>query len=122
MVAIGTRVMLGQSLAEQGYQGGLWPTQNLVGIKSPVFSMAKLVGVDWHLGPEMKSTGEVMGIDRDFPNALSKALLAANLNLERGMGVLLSIADQHKAQAVPLVRELDEARVPPSMPPRAPPR
>ena len=109
VTAIATRVMLGQSLAEQGYQGGLWPTQNLVGIKAPVFSMAKLVGVDWHLGPEMKSTGEVMGIDRDFPNALSKALLAANLNLERGMGILLSVADQHKAEAVPLIRELDEA-------------
>ena len=109
VAAIATRVMLGQSLAEQGYPSGLWPAKNLVGIKAPVFSMAKLVGVDWHLGPEMKSTGEVMGIDRDFPNALSKALLAANLNLEKGMGILLSIADQHKAQAVPLVRELDEA-------------
>jgi len=74
-----------------------------------VFSMVKLVGVDWHLGPEMKSTGEVMGIDRDFPKALAKALLAANLNLEKGMGILLSIADQHKAEAVPLVHELNEA-------------
>ena len=109
VAGIATRVMLGQTLAEQGYQGGVWPTQNLVGIKAPVFSMAKLVGVDWHLGPEMKSTGEVMGIDWDFPNALSKALLAANLNLEKGMGVLLSIADQHKAEAVPLIRELEEA-------------
>jgi carbamoyl-phosphate synthase large subunit len=107
--AIATRVMLGQSLAHQGYPGGLWPAQKLVGVKAPVFSMAKLVGVDWHLGPEMKSTGEVMGIDRDFPSALTKALLAANLNLERGMGVLLSIADQHKAEAVPLVRELHQA-------------
>ena len=109
VAAIATRVMLGQSLAEQGYPGGLWPTQNLVGIKAPVFSMAKLVGVDWHLGPEMKSTGEVMGVDRDFSKALSKALLAANLNLETGMGILLSIADQHKAEAVALVRELDRA-------------
>ena len=109
VVGIATRVMLGRSLEEQGYQGGLWPTQNLVAIKAPVFSMVKLVGVDWHLGPEMKSTGEVMGIDRDFPNALTKALMAAGLNLERGMGVLLSIADQHKAEVVPLVRELDQA-------------
>ncbi len=109
VAAIATRVMLGQSLAEQGYKGGLWPAQDLVGIKAPVFSMAKLVGVDWHLGPEMKSTGEVMGIDKDFPNALSKALLAANLSLEKGMGVLLSIADQHKAEAVELIRELELA-------------
>jgi carbamoyl-phosphate synthase large subunit len=103
---IATRVMLGQTLADMGYQGGLWPRQKLVGIKAPVFSMAKLVGVDWYLGPEMKSTGEVMGVDADFPSALSKALLAANLNLESGMGVLLSIADQNKAESVPLIREL----------------
>jgi carbamoyl-phosphate synthase large subunit len=106
---LATRVMLGQTLAELGYPGGLWPKQKLVGIKAPVFSMSKLVGVDWYLGPEMKSTGEVMGIDRDFPNALSKALLAADLSLEKGMGVLLSIADQNKAEAVSLVRELLQA-------------
>jgi carbamoyl-phosphate synthase large subunit len=103
---LATGVMLGRSLAEMGYPGGLWPEQKLVAVKAPVFSMAKLVGVDWYLGPEMKSTGEVMGIDRDFPAALSKALLAASLNLRRGMGVLLSIADRNKAESLPLVREL----------------
>jgi carbamoyl-phosphate synthase large subunit len=103
---IAIRIMLGHTLAELGYRGGLWPRQKLVGIKAPVFSMAKLVGVDWYLGPEMKSTGEVMGVDVDFPYALSKALLAANLNLHSGMGVLLSIADKNKAESVPLVREL----------------
>ncbi len=106
---LATRVMLGDTLKEQGYQGGLWPVGKLVGVKAPVFSMAKLVGVDWHLGPEMKSTGEVMGVDRDFPRALTKALLAANLNLKPGTGVLLSIADQHKAEAAPLVRDLHKA-------------
>ena len=109
VAAVATRVMLGQTLAQQGYEGGLWPRQNLVGIKAPVFSMAKLVGVDWHLGPEMTSTGEVMGIDRDFASALSKALLAANLGFRKGMGVLLSIADQQKAESVELVRELHRA-------------
>ncbi|HLF05510.1 MAG TPA: carbamoyl-phosphate synthase large subunit [Dehalococcoidia bacterium] len=103
---LATRVMLGQTLAELGYPGGLWPKQDLVGIKAPVFSMGKLVGVDWYLGPEMKSTGEVMGVDRDFPAALTKALLAASLNLEPGASVLLSIADQHKGEAVPLVQDL----------------
>ena len=77
--------------------------------KRQVFSMAKLVGVDWHLGPEMKSTGEVMGLDRDFQPALTKALMAANLNLKPGTGVLLSIADQHKSEAVSLVRDLNAA-------------
>ena len=106
---LATRVMLGEALKDQGYPGGLWPEQDLVGVKAPVFSMAKLVGVDWHLGPEMKSTGEVMGVDRDFQKALTKALLAANLNLKPGTGVLLSIADQHKAEAVSLVRNLADA-------------
>ena len=106
---LATRVMLGETLREQGYSGGLWPEQDLVGIKAPVFSMAKLVGVDWHLGPEMKSTGEVMGVDHDFQNALTKTLLAANLNFKPGSGVLLSIADQHKAEAVTLVRNLANA-------------
>ena len=106
---LATRVMLGQTLAEMGYAGGLWPRQDLVGVKAPVFSMAKLVGVDWHLGPEMKSTGEVMGVDRDFASALNKALLAANLELKSGGGVLLSIADQDKAEAVALVNGLSSA-------------
>ena len=106
---LATRVMLGETLREQGYSGGLWPEQDLVGIKAPVFSMAKLVGVDWHLGPEMKSTGEVMGVDKDFKNALTKTLLAANLSLKPGTGVLLSIADQHKAEAVSLIRNLTDA-------------
>ena len=109
VASIATRVMLGQTLEEQGYQGGLWPRQKLVGIKAPVFSMGKLVGVDWHLGPEMKSTGEVMGIDRDFGSALSKALLAANLNLRKQSAVLLSIADHDKPEAAGLIRALRQA-------------
>jgi len=106
---IATKVMLGETLKDQGYSGGLWPAQDLVGIKAPVFSMAKLVGVDWHLGPEMKSTGEVMGVDRDFQMALTKTLMAANLEIKPGTGVLLSIADQHKAEAVSLIRDLTDA-------------
>ena len=106
---LATRVMLGDTLREQGYSGGLWPVKDLVGIKAPVFSMAKLVGVDWHLGPEMKSTGEVMGVARNFQMALTKALMAANLEIKPGTGVLLSIADQHKAEAVSLIRDLTAA-------------
>ena len=109
VATIATRVMLGETLAQQGYQGGLWPKQKLVGIKAPVFSMGKLIGVDWRLGPEMTSTGEVMGIDVEFSSALSKTLLAANLRLQKGMGILLSIADQDKAESLSLVRELHDA-------------
>jgi carbamoyl-phosphate synthase large subunit len=106
MVRIATKVMLGKSLKEQGYQTGLWPAQKLVGIKAPVFSMSKLLGVDTYLGPEMKSTGEVMGIDTNFNAALAKALLAAGLMLPPQGTILLSIADRDKAEALPIIRKL----------------
>jgi carbamoyl-phosphate synthase large subunit len=106
MVRIATKVMAGISLKEQGYEGGLRKRQKLVGIKAPVFSMSKLTGVDSYLGPEMKSTGEVMGIDYSFEAALVKALLAAGLMLPQGGSLLLSIADKDKAEAEPLIKQL----------------
>ena len=106
MVRIATKVMLGITLKEQGYNGGLWKRQKLVGIKAPVFSMAKLAGVDTYLGPEMKSTGEVMGIDYTFEAALTKALIAAGLMLPPQGSILFSIADRDKAEALPLVKSL----------------
>jgi carbamoyl-phosphate synthase large subunit len=106
MVRIATKVMAGISLKEQGYRGGLWKRQKLVGIKAPVFSMSKLVGVDSYLGPEMKSTGEVMGIDYGFEAALVKALLAAGLMLPQKGSLLLSIADRDKAESLPLIKDL----------------
>ena len=109
MVRIAIKAMLGKSLEEQGYQGGLWKKQKLVGVKAPVFSMSKLTGVDTYLGPEMKSTGEVMGIDHDFRSAVSKALMAAGLMLPRQGSILLSIADRNKAEAVPMIKDLARA-------------
>ncbi|HEX5940292.1 MAG TPA: ATP-grasp domain-containing protein, partial [Dehalococcoidia bacterium] len=109
MVQIAVNVMLGTSLREQGYTSGLWPETELVAIKAPVFSMAKLVGVDTYLGPEMKSTGEVMGVDRTFEAALAKALMAADLTLPAEGAILLSIADHNKAEALPIVRMLGRA-------------
>jgi carbamoyl-phosphate synthase large subunit len=106
MVKLATKVMLGKTLADLGYKGGLWKRQKLVAVKAPVFSMSKLAGVDTYLGPEMKSTGEVMGIDYDFQGAVSKALLAAGLMFSSGGSVLLSIADKDKAEALSLVRGL----------------
>jgi carbamoyl-phosphate synthase large subunit len=106
MVKIATRVMLGTSLKEQGYHTGLYKRQKLVGIKAPVFSMSKLLGVDTYLGPEMKSTGEVMGIDYTFNAALAKALLAAGLMLPANGSILLSIADRDKPEAAPIIRKL----------------
>jgi carbamoyl-phosphate synthase large subunit len=106
MVKVATRVMLGQTLKQQGYKGGLWPVRKLIAIKAPVFSMSKLTGVDTHLGPEMKSTGEVMGIDYTFEAALGKAVLAAGLALTPHGGVLFSIADRDKLEALPIIRRL----------------
>jgi carbamoyl-phosphate synthase large subunit len=100
---------LGRTLREQGYAGGLWPRQPLVAVKAPVFSMAKLIGVDTFLGPEMKSTGEVMGIDRTFPAALAKAVIAAELALPPNGAALLSLSDRSKADAVPVIRRLHQA-------------
>jgi carbamoyl-phosphate synthase large subunit len=109
MVRLAIGVMLGKSLKEQGYEGGLWRRQKLVAVKAPVFSMSKLSGVDTYLSPEMKSTGEVMGIDYEFRPAVSKALMAAGLTLPPGGSILLSIADRHKADAVPMIKDLSEA-------------
>ncbi|MCZ6546003.1 MAG: carbamoyl-phosphate synthase large subunit [Chloroflexi bacterium] len=109
MVEVAVNVMLGRSIREQGYEDGLWPTRNLVAVKAPVFSMAKLIGVDTYLGPEMKSTGEVMGIDRDLEGALTKALLAAGMALPESGAALLSIADKDKPDAIEMVRQLGES-------------
>jgi carbamoyl-phosphate synthase large subunit len=109
IVDVATRVMLGQSLKEQGYQSGLFPSKKLVAIKAPVFSMSKLLGVDTYLGPEMKSTGEVMGIDTTFNGALVKALMAAGLMLPEKGSMLFSIADRDKAEALPIIRNFHDA-------------
>ena len=106
MVKVAVKVMLGTSLKQQGYETGVYKRQHLVAIKAPVFSMSKLVGVDTHLGPEMKSTGEVMGIDYRFEAALAKTLLAAGLMLPREGGILLSISDRDKPEAVPIIKKL----------------
>ncbi len=85
---------------------GLMAVPDHVSVKMPVFSFAKLGQVDAILGPEMKSTGEVMGIDRDFPGALYKALTAGGFRLPAEGKILATIADSDKAEALPYLREL----------------
>ncbi len=113
MVRLAVDVMRGKSLkqaaSEIGLQPGLAPKRNLIAIKAPVFSMSKLAGVDTFLGPEMKSTGEVMGIDDNFDSAVAKALIASSLELKPSSNILLSVADGDKADAPGLVRELAAA-------------
>jgi carbamoyl-phosphate synthase large subunit len=104
MVRIATKVMLGISLKQQGYKTGLYRKKALVGVKAPVFSMSKLIGVDTYLSPEMKSTGEVMGIDFTYEAALAKALIAAGLMLPSQGNLLFSIADKNKTEALPIIK------------------
>ena len=109
MVELAVKVSLGESLSKQGYPNGLWPERNLVAVKAPVFSMSKLTDVDTHLGPEMKSTGEVMGIDRTFNSAVTKALISSDLVVKSGDKFLLSLSNQTKTEAIPLIRKIFEA-------------
>jgi carbamoyl-phosphate synthase large subunit len=106
MVALATLIHLGGRLATMGFAGGLYPARPLVAVKAPVFSMAKLAAVDAVLGPEMKSTGEVMGIARDLPSALHKAFLASLPGWSAQGAVLCSIADADKLEAEPTLRAL----------------
>ncbi|MDP2719264.1 MAG: carbamoyl-phosphate synthase large subunit [Dehalococcoidia bacterium] len=109
MVKIAINIMLGKNLQQQGYENGLFKKQQIVAIKAPVFSMAKLSGVDNYLGPEMKSTGEVMGVDYTFNAALTKALLAAGLMLPQKGAMLFSVADTDKPEALPIIRKFASA-------------
>jgi carbamoyl-phosphate synthase large subunit len=104
MVNIATRICLGQSLKEQGYASGLLPNIHYTAIKVPVFSFAKMLQVDVSLGPEMKSTGEVMGMDVDYSFALYKALLGAGMQIPEKGSVLATIADKDKEEALPILK------------------
>ena len=106
IIEIATHAMLGKTLREQGYSGGLAPRQPLVAVKAPVFSMAKLRGVEPNLGPEMKSTGEAMGIDREFAPAFYKALLASGLSLNARSSIMVSLADRDKPETLPMIEQL----------------
>jgi carbamoyl-phosphate synthase large subunit len=106
MVELATRVMRGATLAELGWTTGLVAARPLVAVKAPVFSNVKLIDVDTALGPEMKSTGEVMGIDTDLGAALEKAFVAALGDVPTSGGALCSIADVDKAEALPIVAQL----------------
>lgn len=104
MAKIATKVILGQSLVQQGYQTGLVPEKTGVYVKVPVFSFAKLRRVDITLGPEMKSTGEVMGKDVTLEKALYKGLVAAGMKVHTFGTVLMTVADKDKEEAVHLAK------------------
>ncbi|OAS13611.1 carbamoyl-phosphate synthase large subunit [Paenibacillus oryzisoli] len=104
MANVATRVIMGQSLADMGYQSGLWPEDKYVSVKVPVFSFAKLRRVDTTLGPEMKSTGEVMGRDVNFAKALYKGLIGAGMKIPAAGSVVVTVADKDKEEAIEILK------------------
>jgi carbamoyl-phosphate synthase large subunit len=104
MAKIATKAILGESLLKQGYFHGTLPPKSDIAVKAPVFSFAKLSDVEIALGPEMKSTGEVMGKDKVFEKALHKAFVAAGVVIPDSGTILATISDQDKAEALELFK------------------
>ena len=107
MVDIATKIMFGAKLKVMGYESGLYPAGDYVAVKVPVFSFEKLTDVDTMLGPEMKSTGECLGIGRNLEDALLKGLIAAGFDLKREGGVLISVRDSDKQEILPIADRLE---------------
>lgn len=104
MAQVATKVILGKSLKELGFESGLYPESKTIHVKAPVFSFSKLEDVDSYLGPEMKSTGEVMGSDHTFEKALLKAFAGAKMELPMNGNVLLTIDSNDKEIVLPVAQ------------------
>lgn len=108
MSQVATKLILGQTLKELGYADGLYKESKGVHVKAPVFSFAKLQLVDTYLGPEMKSTGEVMGSDINLDKALYKAFEASGMHLPSYGSVLFTIADEAKEESLALAKRFTQ--------------
>jgi carbamoyl-phosphate synthase large subunit len=108
MITLAVRASLGEKLSGMGFGTGLYPARGIYAIKVPVFSFEKLPDVEVGLGPEMKSTGEVLGISRDYSEALLKGLIASGLAMPKEAGsVLLTVADNDKQELIPIAAVFD---------------
>ena len=108
MVHVATQVAMGHTLKELGFHSGLVPPRPYVAVKAPVFSFAKMTDVDISLGPEMKSTGEVMGIDYHYARALYKAIVGSGLNVPTKGCLLFTVADKDKDELKQLAKAFSE--------------
>lgn len=108
MVDVATQVALGASLKELGYRSGLVTPKPYVAVKAPVFSFNKMADVDISLGPEMKSTGEVMGIDYHYARALYKAITGAGMNIPLNGCILFTVANKDKEEMKQLAKAFSE--------------
>ncbi len=108
MIEVATKVLLGQPLSSLGYGIGISPERNIYAIKVPVFSMDKIPGAEVAMSPEMKSTGEVLGIEYGLSRAMLKAFLAAGMSLPKRGRILASISDQEKPEFIKLAVEMQQ--------------
>ncbi|MEK4359091.1 carbamoyl-phosphate synthase large subunit [Paenibacillus sp. FSL M7-1455] len=104
MANLATQAILGKKLKDLGYEEGMWPESDYVSVKVPVFSFAKLRRVEPTLGPEMKSTGEVMGRDLQYAKALYKGLIGAGMKIPSTGAIIVTVADKDKEEAVELMK------------------
>jgi carbamoyl-phosphate synthase large subunit len=109
MVELATRCLLGEKLKNMEYGTGLHPDSEYIAIKMPVFSFEKLNGADISLGPEMKSTGEVLGISKDFSEALLKAFIGANIKIVPSGRVAITVSERDKAEIINIARGFKNA-------------
>ncbi len=107
IVPLATKVILGKKLKDLGYTPGLQPEAKYFAIKMPVFSFEKIRGADISLGPEMKSTGECLGIAETFNEALYKAFLGAGVRLPRHNNMIITVKDEDKEEAVDIARRFE---------------
>jgi carbamoyl-phosphate synthase large subunit len=105
MVKLATEIMLGRTLGDLGYPGGLYKTPAFYAVKVPVFSFNKLHQVDINLGPEMKSTGEVLGIAHNLNSAVYKGLQAAGVEVKGAGAMVATVSDKDKTEAIPVIAE-----------------
>ena len=108
MVDLATRCMLGEKLSDMGYGTGLYKAPPYVAVKVPVFSFEKLMDLDTQLGPEMKSTGEVLGVGKSLEEALYKGLCAAGYNMQKHGGVFITVRDTDKFEIPDIARKYAE--------------
>ena len=107
IVPLATKVILGSKIRDLGYEPGLQPEADYFAIKMPVFSFEKIRGADISLGPEMKSTGECLGIAKTFDEALYKAFLGAGINLPKHKNMIITVKDSDKLEVLDIARRFE---------------
>ncbi len=107
IVPLATKVILGSKIRDLGYEPGLQPEADYFAIKMPVFSFEKIRGADISLGPEMKSTGECLGIAKTFDEALYKAFLGAGINLPKHKNMIITVKDSDKLEVIDIARRFE---------------